>query len=116
ELRSLTGEKLDLAAERQRHHQDVGEQDRRIKAEATHRLQRHFRGEFGIETEVEKAAGLLTHCAVFGQITACLTHHPDRWNCLPLARKHAQQGLYPHGMACPAFTHQDSLKITCSGY
>jgi len=57
----------------------------RIESKALHRLQRYFRREFGIETEIEKAARFLPHSTIFGQITTCLPHHPDRRNALTLS-------------------------------
>ena len=54
EPRTLALDEPDLPAERIRHDQDVGEQDRRIEAEAADRLQRHLGGELGIVAEVEE--------------------------------------------------------------
>ena len=60
------------------HHEDVGEQDRGVEAEAADGLQRHLRGERRRVDEVEKTAGLLAHLAVLGQVAAGLAHEPDR--------------------------------------
>ena len=45
-------------AQRIRHHQDVGEQDRRVEAEAPDRLQRHLGGQRRRVAQLEEAAGL----------------------------------------------------------
>ena len=41
-----------------RHHEDVGEQDRRVEAEAPDRLQRHLGGQRRRVAQIEEAAGL----------------------------------------------------------
>jgi len=61
-----------------RHHQDVGEQDRRVQAKAPDRLQRRFDRQVRRETEVEKARRPRTQLAVFRQVAAGLAHEPDR--------------------------------------
>ena len=97
ELRPFADLKFDLAAERQRDHQNIGKQDRGIETETPHRLQGHFRRQFGIKAEIEKAAGFLTHRTIFRQIPAGLPHHPDRRNrfaCALPAREAA--ALSPH--------------------
>ena len=96
EPRAFALDEPNLAPERKRHDQNIGKQNRRIEAEAPHRLQRHFGGKFRIEAEIEKAAGFLPHRTIFRQIASRLPHHPDRRHCFALAVEHAQQRLYPH--------------------
>ena len=50
--------KRDRLAERVGHHQDVGEQDRRVEAVAPDRLQRHLGRERRRVAQIEEAAGL----------------------------------------------------------
>ena len=47
--------KRHMAAERIRHDQNIGKQNRGIEAEAVYRLQRHFRRQLRIETQIEEA-------------------------------------------------------------
>ena len=56
EPRAFAGLEPHAAAERMRHHQDVGEQDRGVEAEAADRLQRDFGGELRREAEVEECS------------------------------------------------------------
>src|ERR1700759_2484723 len=85
------------------HHQNVGEQNRRIEAEPADRLQRYFSGELGIETEIEKGSCLLPHRAVFGKIAASLTHQPHRRWLAPLATENPEDRLILHG--CHQMAH-----------
>ena len=78
EARPFAGLECHVAAERMRHHQDVGEQDRGIEAEAADRLQRDLGGELRREAEIEEPAGALAQRAIFGQIAPGLAHEPDR--------------------------------------
>src|SRR5690606_26300299 len=78
-------------AEGMRHDQNVGKQDRRVEAEAADGLQRHLDGEIRIVAEVEKASGAGAELPVFGQIPACLAHHPDRWRLDRLSCQHLHQ-------------------------
>ena len=48
---------------------------------------------FRREAQIEKAAGLGAHFAIFRQIAAGLPHHPDRRNLLPAAGKHFEEGF-----------------------
>ena len=78
EPRPVAVDERDALAQRIGHHQDVGEQDRRVEAVAPDRLQRHFCGKGWIVAEVEKAPGLRPHRPVFRQVAAGLPHQPDR--------------------------------------
>ncbi len=80
-------------AERIGDHEDVGEDDRRIEAEPADRLQRHFGGKLRVEAEIEEAAGLGPHLAIFRQITPGLPHHPHGRGSLALAGEHVDEGL-----------------------
>src|SRR5690606_10783743 len=67
-----------VAAERVRHDEDVGEQDRGVEVEATDRLQRHLDREVGVVAESEEATRLGARRAIFGEIATRLPHHPYR--------------------------------------
>ena len=58
EPRPLALDELHLLPQRIGHHQDVGEQDRRIEAVAPDRLQRHLGRQLRRVAQVEEAAGL----------------------------------------------------------
>src|ERR1700743_3247753 len=94
ETRSIAGLECHWLSERQWHHQDVGEQDRSIEAEAAHRLQRYFGGKLGCKAQIEKASRLLSQWAVLRQIAPRLPHQPDRRNRLSVPGEHLQQLLF----------------------
>ena len=75
------------AAERVRHDQNIGEQDRGIEAEAADRLQRDFRCKLGREAQIEKAPRALAQRAIFRQIAPGLAHEPHRRRRLRAARQ-----------------------------
>src|SRR6185437_298405 len=79
--------------ERVGNHQNVGEDDRGIEAEAPHRLQGDFGGKIRVEAEVEEAAGPGADLAVFREVTAGLPHHPDRGHFPFLPAEHVEQGF-----------------------
>ena len=66
------------AAQRVRHHQDVGEQNRGIETIAVNGLHGGFRRELGRIAELEKVSRLAAQ-TIFGQVAASLPHQPDRW-------------------------------------
>ena len=68
----------DLLAQGIRHHQDVGEQDRRIEAEAPDRLQRHLGCQHRVVAKVQERARRRPGPAIFRQIAPGLAHEPDR--------------------------------------
>ena len=98
EPRAFADLEADRAAERVGQHENVGEDDRGVEAETADRLQRHFGGQFRCEAQIEKAAGLGAHVAVFRQIAAGLAHHPDRRHRLPAAGEHLDK-RFDVGMA-----------------
>ena len=63
------------------------------KPKSPNGLQSHFRGEFGIEAKLEKAARPRPHRAVFRQIAAGLPHQPYRRYRLSVAGQDSQQRL-----------------------
>ena len=79
--------------ERVGNHQNVGEDDRGIEAEAPDRLQRDLGGEIRVEAEIEETAGLGADLAIFGQIAASLPHHPDRRDFAFLPPEHVEKGF-----------------------
>ena len=103
EPRPLALDEGKLAAERMRHQQDVGEEDRGIEPEATHRLQRHLGRELGGIAEVEEAPGPRPDRPVLGQVAAGLPHQPDRRHRQGLAaqRPHQRPVVPRHRSAHP---------------
>ncbi len=91
--RPLALDEPELRAERLRHEEDVGEQDRRVEAEAPDRLHRDLGGELGIVAQGQEVPGLRPRRLVLRQIPPRLPHHPDRRDGQGLARERAQQGL-----------------------
>src|SRR6185312_12167551 len=100
ESRSFAGFKAYVLAERMGHDQNIRKQDRRIKAEATNRLQCNFGCKLRIEAKVEKAVGGLANGTVLGQVPTGLSHQPDWRLCQALACEHAQdwfiRGCFRH--------------------
>jgi hypothetical protein len=68
---------LEPDAERLDDQQDVGEEDRRVDAEAFDGLERDFGGRLGIAGELEEAVAR-PHRTVLRHVTTRLTHEPDR--------------------------------------
>src|SRR5262245_47170694 len=91
ERRPFAIEKRDALAERMWNNQNVGKQNRGVEMKAPNRLQRHLGGKLGGVAQLEKAARLLAHGAVLGQISACLAHQPDRRRIQNFVGKHAEQ-------------------------
>ena len=71
------GVELQLDPHRLDRNQDVGEENRRVEAEAADRLERHLDGEVRRLAEREEI-NLLANLAIFRKIAARLTHEPDR--------------------------------------
>ena len=103
QLGAFADQEFNLAAERQRHNQNIGKQNRRVEAEPSHRLQRYLGGQFRIETKIEKTASLLAHRTVFRKISPGLAHHPNRWSLFALPVEHTKQRLYPHAGSVQGF-------------
>ena len=91
EPRSFADFEPDVATQRIGDDENIREDDRGVEIETADRLQRYFGSEFWCEAEIEKAAGPGANVAVFGQVAAGLTHHPERRNRLPPPGKHFQQ-------------------------
>ena len=83
QARTLAALEADALTERVGNDENVGEQDRRVEAEAANRLQRRLRREGGRIAEVEERGRLRTDLAIFGQVTSGLAHQPDRRRLLP---------------------------------
>ena len=94
QLRPFALDIVQRPAQRMRHHQDVGEQDRRVQPVAADRLQRHFGGQSGVVAEVQEAAGPGPDSAVFRQVAPGLAHQPDRRPGQDLAGQGAEEGLH----------------------
>ena len=75
--RALALRELEPDAERLDDQQDVGEEDRRVDAEALDGLERDLGGRLGVVAELEEAVALAQR-AVLGHVAPGLTHEPDR--------------------------------------
>ena len=75
------------------HGEDVGKQNGGIQRETFQRLQGDFTGEFRRFAQAEKTAGAGAGFAVFGQIAASLTHHPNGRVGRGLAQQGAQENI-----------------------
>ena len=64
-----------------------------VESEAADRLQCDFGRQFRREAEIEEAAGLGAHLAIFRQVAPGLPHHPERRHVLPTPREHIEKGL-----------------------
>src|SRR5581483_5500611 len=91
EPRAFANLEAHAAAECIRYHQDVGEDDRGIEAEAPDRLQGDLDGELRGEAEIEEAARFGADLAIFRQIAPGLAHHPERRRRLPLTGEHVEK-------------------------
>ncbi len=87
----------DLLAQGVGHHQDVGEQDRRIEAVAPDRLQGDLDGHIRREAELEETLRPGPQLAVFRQVAAGLAHQPDWRAGQALASERPQQRLVGGG-------------------
>src|SRR5476651_1168986 len=67
----------DFLAESVGDHEDIGENDRGIEAEALYRLKRDLDSLLRRVAEFEEGFGRGTDRAVFRQVTSGLTHQPD---------------------------------------
>ncbi len=89
--------------ERQPHrasrYQDVGENDDRVHAQDAVRLQRNLDCQLGGPANFEEIV-LLTHGAIFGQVSPGLAHNPYRHSLDRFAAASAQeQGFAVHGLS-----------------
>ncbi len=71
--------------------EDVGKQNGCVQRITIQGLDSDFASQFGGSAQVEKAAGLLAHPPVFGQVTAGLAHHPYRGALHRFAQQGAQE-------------------------
>src|SRR6202035_5153218 len=77
EARSFTSLECHMLTESVRHHQNIGKHNCSVKAKTANRLQRNFRGEFWIKTQVKKIIRLLADCPIFRKISPRLSHQPN---------------------------------------
>ena len=93
----LEGQRL---AQRVRHHQDVGEQNRRVHVIAAQRLEGHLHRVVGVVAHVQEAAGLGAQFPIFRQVTAGLAHQPEGRALTHLAGKGCEHrlGNLGHGL------------------
>jgi hypothetical protein len=88
--RPLALRELQSDVERLDDEQDVGEEDRRVHAEAPHRLQRDLGGRLGVAAQLEEAVARAQR-AVLRQVAARLPHEPHRRDRRRLTPGRAQQ-------------------------
>ena len=93
EARALAFDEAHALAQRVGNDEDVGKQDRRVKAVAADRLQRHLGGECRRVAQLEEAADRGAHLAVLRQVAAGLAHQPHRRRRQRRALQHADQPL-----------------------
>ncbi len=88
------------APKRLRQQQDIGKQDRRVKAIAADRLQGDLGRQIGVVAQLQEIARLRPCRAVFRQVAPRLPHHPDRRCGLRFARQRAQDRLGHGQLLC----------------
>ena len=93
QARALAALEAHALAERVGHHQNVGEQDRGVEAEAADRLQRRLGGEGGRVAEVDEGARRGADFPVFREVAPGLTHQPHRRNRLAFAVQRGEKRL-----------------------
>ena len=77
QARPLARDKPEVSPKRLRQQKDISKQNRRIKAIAADRLQRHFRRKLAIVAQRQEIARLGPSRAIFRKVTPRLPHHPD---------------------------------------
>ena len=75
---AFTGYEPKISTQGLWHQEDIGKEDGRIETIAANGLQCDFGREVGIIAKLKEVTGFCARCAIFGQISACLSHHPDR--------------------------------------
>ena len=75
-----------------RDHQDVGEQDRPVEAEATDRLERDFGRRCTVVGKRQEAALLFPQRPVLGEVAPGLAHQPQGNPIAPLSVQCLEQG------------------------
>ena len=83
----------DLLSQRQRHDQDVGEDDGGVQVEAPQRLQGRLGGQIRPKAEVDEVLGFGPHLTILRQIAPGLPHQPDRQALGRLPFETLQKGL-----------------------
>ena len=117
EPRSFTSLERHVLTESVRHHQNIGKQDRGVKAKAANRLQRNFCGELRIETQVKKVIRLLADCPIFRKISSRLPHQPNRRNGTAFACQRTKQRVGHRVIRhAPVLIQTKFNRICCSGY
>ncbi len=106
ELRAFAFLEPDFLAERVGNHEDVGEDDRRIEAEATDRLQRDLDGLFRRVAEFEERSGRGADGAILRQVASRLPHQPDR------RRRKARPGQRLQELSRPLMSYPSCIPLT----
>ncbi len=96
EPRPLAGLEADALPESVGQHEDVGEQDRRVEAEAPNRLQGRLDGEPRRVAKIEERGCRRAQLPIFRQIASGLPHQPHRRAFLALAGERGEEG-FGHG-------------------
>jgi len=78
ELRPGSFFKANVAADCIGNDENIGEEDRCIKAKSADRLQGHFHGIFGRIAEIEETSCLRPRFTIFWKVASRLTHQPNR--------------------------------------
>ena len=96
QARPLAGFKPKIRAKCLWKQENIGKEDRCIKAIAADRLQGDLGGEIGVVAQLKEIPGFSPRRAILGQIAPRLPHHPDRRGRQCLATKGAQK-KFGHG-------------------
>ncbi|MNE35993.1 hypothetical protein D3C87_1252880 [compost metagenome] len=86
--RTLSLAEGNIAIKPIRYHQNIGKEDSGIKTEPANGLKGHFGCQFGIITEIEETAGVLSRFPVLRKVTPCLPHQPYGRRCDRLPVQH----------------------------
>jgi hypothetical protein len=91
--RTFTGQKLQVLTHRVRHDQDIGKQDRPIKAKPAQRLKRDLCSGCRIINQRQETAFLCAQFTILGQVAPGLPHQPDRTTGKIGALEGGEEGL-----------------------
>ena len=111
---------MQVLPERSGYGQDIGEQDRTIKAVAADRLQSHFRCCRRIVAKVQKAAFVRAQLPVLWQVSPSLPHQPGRTRPLWLTTQGGKErffsgGLRGHGHELRGWRRKDKSGVLKAG-
>ena len=118
--RTFASAEMQVLPERPGNGQDIGEQDRTIKAVAADRLQSHFRRCRRIVAKVQKAAFVRAQLPVLWQVSPSLPHQPSRTRPLWLTTQGGKErffsgGLRGHGYELRGWRGKDKSGVLKAG-